>query len=82
MKLFYIFSIIVGVAATTTNAVLPPGYEDDLFCPPDNCQMDDVAIMDPTNNLIFISPLSLYLSLSLPLCHSGIRSVATLSNAK
>jgi len=38
MKLFYIFSSIVGVA-TTTNAALPPGYEDDLFCPPDNCQI-------------------------------------------
>ena len=38
MKLFYIFSTIVA-AATTTNAVLPPGYEDDLWCPPDNCQI-------------------------------------------
>jgi len=31
-----LFSAIVSVA---TNAALPPGYEDDLWCPPDTCQI-------------------------------------------
>ena len=33
MKVFSFLLLAAGA-----NAVLPPGYEDDMWCPPDNCR--------------------------------------------
>eukprot|EP00956_Cyclotella_meneghiniana_P009658 scaffold13348_cov50-Cyclotella_meneghiniana.AAC.2 len=61
MKLL-LSTVLALSLSISTNAVLPPGYEDDMWCPADECKIYSIPFGDdytgPSSSFYFCSTAS------------------------